>query len=163
MTGDAASIDGLTQQIGAFYRLGKPIGRFLSGRSQRRSFLIDPTGRLFVKFKPPLDANETIDRFLGLSAHFKPPNSKQRIEDMPGNNTQRICQPPSVSAAAFSAIAGEVPRVSDSGQKRAARQDARRLSHASQPRRDGCRNHWYRKPQYERGAPSSKPSTVWRR
>lgn len=72
MTGDAASIDGLTQQIGAFYRLGKPDSEgFYPVDHSGEVFLIDPTGRLFAKFKPPLDADETVDRFLGLTAHFQ--------------------------------------------------------------------------------------------
>ena len=72
MTGRAATIDGLTQQIGAFYRLGEPDSEgFYPVDHSGEVFVIDPSGRLFAKFKPPMDAEATVDRFLALTAHFQ--------------------------------------------------------------------------------------------
>ena len=72
MTGDPATIDGLTQQIGAFYRLGEPDAEgFYPVDHSGEVFVIDPSGRLFAKFKPPMDAEATVHRLLGLTAHFR--------------------------------------------------------------------------------------------
>ena len=72
MTGDASAIDRLTQQIGAFYRLGKPDSEgFYPVDHSGEVFLIDPTGRLFAKFQPPMDVETTVNRFLGLTVHFR--------------------------------------------------------------------------------------------
>ena len=72
MTGDADAIDRLTRQIGAFYRLGEPDSEgFYPVDHSGEIFLIDPTGRLFAKFKPPMHVVETVERFLGLVEHFR--------------------------------------------------------------------------------------------
>jgi len=72
MTGDTAAIDGLTQQIGAFYRLGKPDSEgYYPVDHSGEVFLIDPSGRLFAKFKPPMDAASTVERFRGLVALYQ--------------------------------------------------------------------------------------------
>ena len=64
VTGSTAAIDRLTQQIGAFYRLGEAdADGFYPVDHSAEVFLIDPSGRLFGKFEPPLDAEMTTARF----------------------------------------------------------------------------------------------------
>jgi len=64
ITGPPPAIDQLTKELGAFYRLGpKDSDGDYTVDHSAEIFLIDPKGRLFGKFQPPLDPQETTVRF----------------------------------------------------------------------------------------------------
>lgn len=64
LTGESSTIDSLIQQLGAFYSIGKTDGDgFYPVDHSAEVFLIDPQGRLFAKFEPPLDPAVTTARF----------------------------------------------------------------------------------------------------
>jgi protein SCO1 len=64
LTGNGSTIDDFIQQIGGFYRIGKAdADGFYPVDHSAEIFLIDPRGRLFAKFEPPLDPVTTTERF----------------------------------------------------------------------------------------------------
>lgn len=64
LTGPKNEIDRITSQLGAFYRLGPKNSDGDYGVDHSAEvFLIDPKGRLFGKFQPPLDPQETAEKF----------------------------------------------------------------------------------------------------
>ncbi|MDA0663790.1 MAG: SCO family protein [Proteobacteria bacterium] len=72
MTGPKSEIDRVTEQLGAFYRLG---GRDSDGDygvdHSAEIYLIDPKGRLFGKFRPPLDPDDTAAKFESAQRFFE--------------------------------------------------------------------------------------------
>ncbi|MEX2615458.1 MAG: SCO family protein [Alphaproteobacteria bacterium] len=64
LTGPKSEIDRITKQLSAFYRLGpKDSDGDYGVDHSAEIFLIDPKGRLFGKFQPPLDPDDTTTKF----------------------------------------------------------------------------------------------------
>ncbi len=72
LTGPRQAIDRVAKQLGAFYRYGPKDSDGAYGVDHSAEiFLIDPYGRLFGRFQPPLDPQETALKFESARQFFQ--------------------------------------------------------------------------------------------
>lgn len=76
LTGPKSEIDRVTRQLSAFYRLGHNDGDGQYGVDHSAEiYLIDPKGRLFGKFQPPLDPEDATTKFESMLRFFEEPQT----------------------------------------------------------------------------------------
>ena len=81
-TGNKRAIDKFVDQIGGYYKLGAKRGEGeYDVVHSAEIFVIDPSGRVFAKLKPPLEPALAKSAFLSLKAAYEP-NSVSSVSDL---------------------------------------------------------------------------------
>ena len=81
-TGNKRAIDKFVDQIGGYYKLGAKRGEGeYDVVHSAEIFVIDPSGRVFAKLKPPLEPALAKSAFLSLKAAYEP-NTVSSVSDL---------------------------------------------------------------------------------